>query len=486
MPACAILLVDDHEATRDTLAEVLEDAGHLVVLAKDLTTACKQLDARPFDLVLSDLMLPDGSGLEVLSRSKALHPATPVVMITGHGSIENAVEATRRGAYEYLTKPVDLNKLRVIVKNALHLAELERKVETAGALDNIVGRSEGAARVKECIKQIARTDVTVLIEGESGTGKELVANAIQGLSVRAGGPFVKVNVAALSRELVESELFGHERGAFSGAIRQRKGRFELADGGTLFLDEIGEMPLEMQVKLLRILQEREFERVGGTETIPIDIRLICATNRDLRAMVAEGTFREDLYYRINVVKIRVPPLRERADDIVFLSEHFLLKYSARYGIHKKFAPSFLQALCAYRWPGNVRELENVIEGALVRAPGEVIGLEQLPEEVSGHAGFYPVKSLPAPARPAFLPAPSVDEELRDVGTATVVDSGDLLPARLSQVGADIVLRPGLALEEVEKRYILSELARVDGNKTQAAKNLGIGLKTLYRKLESYE
>lgn len=493
MPACAILLIDDHEATRETLAEVLEDAGHSVALARNQAEAVRQLESRPFDLVLSDLMLPDGSGLEVLTRSHALYPATPVVMITGHGSIENAVEATRLGAYEYLTKPVDLNKLRVIVKNALHLAELERKVETSGALESIVGRSAASMQVKECIKQIARTDVTVLIEGESGTGKELVANAIQGLSARASTPFVKVNVAALSRELVESELFGHERGAFSGAIRQRKGRFELADGGTLFLDEIGEMPLEMQVKLLRILQEREFERVGGTETIPINIRLICATNRDLRGMVAEGTFREDLYYRINVVKIRVPALRERTEDISFLAEHFLLKYSARYGIQKKFSPSFMQALQEYPWPGNIRELENVIEGALVRAPGEIIGLEQLSEDITGQHMLYSLKTLTAPSRTPLLPAPANtgtgqrgESVIRDVGTATIVEASDSYPVRFAQrAEGEVRLNPGLALEEVEKRYILSELARVDGNKTQAAKNLGIGLKTLYRKLDNY-
>ena len=440
-----ILLIDDHQATRETLAEVLEDAGHHVALAESRTRALEQLEGRAFDLVLSDLMLPDGSGMEVLERSKALYPATPVVMITGHGSIENAVEATRLGAYEYLTKPVDLNKLRVIVKNALHLVELERRVEHSGALEAIVGHSAAAVQVKELIKQIARTDVTVLIEGESGTGKELVANAIQGLSLRSSGSFVRVNIAALSRELVESELFGHERGAFSGAIRQRKGRFELADGGTLFLDEIGEMPLEMQVKLLRILQERELERVGGTETLPVDIRLICATNRDLRAMVAAGQFREDLYYRINVVKIKVPPLRERGDDITFLAEHFLQKYGARYGIEKTFAPEFLKALRGYGWPGNIRELENVVEGALVRTPGREIGLEQLPEEISGMCGA--------------------------LGGAGGCEGG---------------LPPGLTLEEVERRYILNELARCEGNKTQAAKSLGIGLKTLYRKLEGIE
>lgn len=439
-PSCAILLIDDHEATRETISEVLEDAGHAVTIAENRARACAALHERAFDLVLSDLMLPDGSGMDILEESKRLHPTTPVVMITGHGSIENAVEATRLGAYEYLTKPVDLNKLRVIVNNALHLVTLERRVEHAGALDAIVGTSPAITQVKELIRQIAHTDVTVLIQGESGTGKELVANALQALSLRRERPFVKVNVAALSRDLVESELFGHERGAFSGAIRQRKGRFELADHGTLFLDEIGEMPKGVQVKLLRILQEQELERVGGTETLPIDIRLLSATNRDLKAMVEAGKFREDLFFRLNVVKIEVPPLRERPEDIAFLAEHFLRKFSARYNMEKTFDPDTLLRLQEYPWPGNVRELENVVESAIVRTPGTLIPPSMLPEEIGG------------------------------------VSPG-------AHTGS--IALPGQSIEEVERQYILSELDRFEGNKTRAAKSLGIGLKTLYRKLESY-
>ncbi|MCX7935738.1 MAG: sigma-54 dependent transcriptional regulator, partial [Planctomycetota bacterium] len=364
-----ILLVDDHETTRETLGEFLQDAGHEVFAAESQTEAFALLQQRDFDLVLTDWKLPDGSGMEIMKLAKRLYPSTPVVMITGHATIENAVEATRLGAYEYLTKPVDLNRLRVVVANALHLVELERRVERASALDAIVGHAPAIVQVKELIKQIAHTDVTVLIQGESGTGKELVANAIQALSPRAQGPFVKVNVAVLSAELIESELFGHEKGAFSGAIRQRKGRFELAHTGTLFLDEIGEMPLETQVKLLRVLQEREFERVGGTETLPIDIRLIAATNQDLRARVAKGLFREDLYFRVNVVKITVPPLRERMGDVPLLAEHFLRRFGMRYGSEKQFAPETMAILQAYHWPGNVREMENAIESAVVRTPG---------------------------------------------------------------------------------------------------------------------
>jgi len=438
---CQILLIDDHEATRETLTEVLTDAGHEVQTAENRARAQDLLDHHAFDLVLTDLKLPDGTGMQVMEHAKAAYPATPVVMITGHGSIENAVEATRLGAYEYLTKPVDLNKLRVIVANALHLVQLERRVEQAGALEAIVGQAPAIAQVKDLIRQIAQTDVTVLIQGESGTGKELVANAIQALSPRRNNAFVKVNVAVLSKDLIESELFGHEKGAFSGAIRQRKGRFELADGGTIFLDEIGEMPLDLQVKLLRVLQESEFERVGGTETLPLDIRLIVATNQDLKARVSAGAFREDLYFRVNVVRINVPPLRERMEDIPFLAAHFLHKYSARYSLEKEFSPEALALLANYDWPGNVRELENAVESAVVRSAGIRIEPVVLPEEVTG--------------RPAAA-------------------------------GGASGYPPGLTMDEVERRYIQSELARCEGNKTQAAKSLGIGLKTLYRKLEAYE
>lgn len=433
-----ILLVDDHSATRETLTEVIRDMGHRVKAAASQTEAVRFVEEKPFDLVLTDLKLPDGSGLEVMRRLKQLHPETPVVMITGHATIDNAVEATRMGAYEYLTKPVDLNRLRIVIANALYLSTLERRVGRAGSLDAIVGHSPEIVKVKELIKQIAATDVTVLIQGESGTGKEMAANAIQSLSRRENGPFVKVNVAVLSRELIESELFGHEKGAFSGAIRQRKGRFELADGGTLFLDEIGEMPLESQVKLLRVLQEHEFERVGGAETIPVDIRLICATNLDLKKRVEEGLFREDLYFRINVVRIRMPALRERPEDIPFLAEHFRQKYCARYNLERKFSPEVLSVFKAYSWPGNVRELENAVEGAVVRSVGEVIGVDCLPEETGGGLG-----------------------------------------------GAGLEVASGQELEEVERRYILSEYDRLGRNKSLVAKSLGIGLKTLYRKLESY-
>lgn len=434
----SILLVDDHDATRETLTELLQDLGHRVTAAADRRAAEAEIDKSPFDLVLTDLKLPDGTGLDVMRHLKQTHPATPVVMITGHATIDNAVEATRMGAYEYLTKPVDLNRLRIVIKNALYLSTLEHKVNKTNALDAIVGTSAKIRQVKDLIRQIAGTDVAVLIQGESGTGKEMAANAIQALSARSNAPFVKVNVAVLPRELIESELFGHEKGAFSGAIRQRKGRFELADEGTLFLDEIGEMPLDSQVKLLRVLQEHEFERVGGTETLPVDIRLVCATNLDLKKRVEEGQFREDLYFRINVVRITMPPLRERPEDILLLAEHFRAKYCARYAMERTLGAAVRDALTRYAWPGNVRELENAIEGAVVRSTTSEIDLSSLPDEVL--------------AQP----------------------KGDAL-----------AMAPGVTMDEVEKQYILSELERLGGNKSAAAKSLGIGLKTLYRKLEAW-
>ncbi|MFW5856828.1 MAG: sigma-54 interaction domain-containing protein, partial [Planctomycetota bacterium] len=295
-------------------------------------------------------------------------------------------------------------------------------------------------RAKKAIDQVAATDATVLIQGESGTGKELVARAFQSLSDRAEKPFVIVNLAALPRDLLESELFGHEKGAFTGAIRQRQGRFELAHAGTLFLDEIGEMPLETQVKLLRVLQEGEFERVGGMEPIRTDFRLIAATNADLKALIAKNRFREDLYFRINVVSVRIPPLRERREDIPLLAEHFLAVFNARYGSERRLAREATEILGRYHWPGNVRELENAIERAVVTCVGDRIEPGDLPEEVRG--------------------------------AAEPVGGGESFP-------------PGLPLDEVDRRYALAELDRIGGNKTQLAKSLGIGLKTLYRKLEAW-
>ena len=436
-----ILVIDDAEATLETLNEILTDEGHRPSLAKSCAEARELLAEKTFDLILSDLMLKDGTGMELLEEAHAAQPGVPFVIITGHGSIENAVEATRRGAYEYITKPLDLKKLRVLLRNALHLRSLEERVGQINALDAIIGKSAPVVRLKQMIVQVAPTDATVLIQGETGTGKELVASAFQALSERRTKSFVKVNIAALPRELLESELFGHEKGAFTGAVRSRKGRFEMADGGTLFLDEIAEMPPETQVKLLRVLQEREFERVGGMEPLRTDFRLIAASNADLKKLVRENKFREDLFFRINVVNAHIPPLRERVEDIPLLADHFLRRFNERYGKTARFGGETLETILAYPWPGNIRELENAIERAVVTARGEALEPSDLPEEVSG--------------------------------SSRSVDGGVSFP-------------PGLTLDEIEKRYTINEYKRLGGNKTQLAKSLKIGLKTLYRKLDAWD
>ncbi|MHC4870450.1 MAG: sigma-54-dependent transcriptional regulator [Planctomycetota bacterium] len=436
-----ILVIDDAEATRETLLEILSDEGHNVVTAKSCTEAKIELTENQFDLILSDLMLKDGTGMELLENAKAIQLGVPFVIITGHGSIENAIEATRLGAYEYITKPLDLKKLRVLVRNALHLRSLERKVGQQDALDAIIGQSDSVLKLKEMISQVAKTDATVLINGETGTGKELVANAFHFLSERKDKKYIKVNIAALPKDLLESELFGHEKGAFTGALKNRAGRFELADKGTVFLDEIAEMPMETQVKLLRVLQEHEFEKVGGTDVVHSDFRLIAATNKDIKKMIGNNEFREDLYFRINVVNVWIPSLRERKDDIPLLCDHFLKMYNSRYNKNVELSREALNTIINYTWPGNIRELENAMERAVVTSLNNTIKKSDLPEEVCGKA---------------------------------------------EPLGGGISMPAALSMDEIEKRYTLSEYQRIGKNKTKLAKSLGIGLKTLYRKFESWD
>jgi DNA-binding NtrC family response regulator len=346
----------------------------------------------------------------------------------------------------------------------LETAELQQEVLTRRRGDSdLVGVSPGIQKVKEKVRQIAATHATVLLTGESGVGKEVVAGAIQAASDRAGKPFVKVNVAALPRDLLESELFGHERGAFTSAVKARKGRFELADGGTIFLDEIAECPPEVQVKLLRVLQEQEFERVGGSETIRVDVRLICATNKNLKKEMSEGRFREDLYFRINVIQIQIPPLRERKDDIEVLVPHFLRQFSIREGRSKTINPAALQLMQRYDWPGNVRELRNAIEHAWLLSPGDELQADALPDELLAKVGAAPA-----------APSTAVASTLGKMGIA-VPAAGD----------NNIVLPLDLPMEEVEKRFILAVYEKCRKNKTLTHKVLGIGLKTLYRKLVKY-
>ncbi|MHC4249667.1 MAG: sigma-54-dependent transcriptional regulator [Planctomycetota bacterium] len=451
-----VLIVDDHESTRDTLTDVVKQAGHSPVTAKNAVQAFERIENDEVDIVFTDLKLPDPdvSGLEIVDRVKRDLPGVPVVLITAHGSEDVAVSAMKRGATDYLSKPLDLNRFRATLEGTSRLRRLHvenqglhRELDSRKALGEIVGESAAVKAIKEQIRQVAPTNASVLIQGANGTGKELVANAIYAASERVGKPYVKVAVAALPQELLESELFGHEKGAFTGAHKRRKGRFERANGGTLFLDEIGAMPTATQVKLLRAIQEREYERVGGTETIKADIRLICATNEDLEKAMAEGRFRQDLYYRINVIHIQLPPLKDRKDDVPLLVKRFVEEFPSRDGSVKEVRPEVMEALRVYDWPGNVRELRNALESLCITTTGPVIEPGRLP--------------------PRMRPPPD----------ALSTGAGQELP------GAALV---GLSLAEIEARAVEATFRAVEGNKTRAAKLLGITLKTFYRKLVKYK
>jgi two-component system response regulator AtoC len=366
-----VLIVDDEPNLRKILSAQLSRHGYDVLTAEDGEQGLAYLRDHHIDLVVTDLKMPKVDGMTLLRRALQEDPDRPVVMITAHGTVDTAVEALKIGAFDYLTKPFDKDEVRAIVAKALKTrqlagAEASGGQTAPGARFGIIGISTGIADLYAILERVADTPTTVLITGESGTGKELVARALHDHSSRKDKPFIKVNCAAIPKELIESELFGYERGAFTGAVSSKPGRFELANGGTLFLDEIGEIPVEMQVKLLRALQESEFERVGGIKTIRVDVRLVAATNRDLKKLISAGTFREDLYYRLNVVPIRLPALRERAVDIPLLVEHFLRKFNERLKKHVVGAePDALDILASYAWPGNIRELENVVERAVL-------------------------------------------------------------------------------------------------------------------------
>ncbi|MBR0056657.1 MAG: sigma-54-dependent Fis family transcriptional regulator, partial [Kiritimatiellae bacterium] len=390
-----ILIVDDDRNTRDGLERALK-SRHNVFTAPDARTALQIHSANPLDVILSDVRMPGLTGLEFLAEVRASHPATPFILLTAYGSVETAVEAMKAGAYDFLTKPVNLDHLDILVERAVaeralraragelqsQNASLRRQLDEKFGMENIIGSSAAMKPVFDTIRAAAPTSATVLVTGPSGTGKELVAHAIHNLSRRSSGPFVAVNCAALPASLLESELFGHEKGAFTGADTRRKGRFELASGGTLFLDEIGEIDQATQVKLLRVLEDRRFERVGGTETVEADFRLVAATNKDLPALVSAGAFREDLFYRLSVIDIRIPPLAERADDIPALTMAFLKEFAEKNGKDvRAIAPEALDALCLYPWPGNVRELRNTIERMVVLASGDTLGLSDIPQRM---------------------------------------------------------------------------------------------------------
>ena len=382
----AILIVDDEESVRRAIANVLSDEGHRPVLASGADEAEKEIAAAMPDLVLLDVAMPGRDGLELLEQLRLSHPELPVVMMSGHSTIETAVRATKLGAYDFLEKPLTYDKLLLRIDHGLERARLaQENQELRQALlgeSEIVGESAVMAKLKAQIEIAAPTDGWVLITGENGTGKELVARWVHVRSKRANGPFVAVNCAAIPEELIESELFGHEKGAFTGAIQKKRGRFEMADGGTIFLDEIGDMSLMTQAKILRILQEHRFERVGGTETIEVNVRVIAATNKDLQVEMSNGRFREDLFYRLNVIPFHVPALRDRREDIAMLVERFLARYAAESGRPvRTITAKAMVKLREYNWPGNVRELQNLIERLVLMTPGELIDLGDLPAQI---------------------------------------------------------------------------------------------------------
>ncbi|MBI1820829.1 MAG: sigma-54-dependent Fis family transcriptional regulator [Nitrospirae bacterium] len=380
-----ILIAEDKESMRKMLIEVFSEKGYVLTECQDGKEAIEKIEEEFFDIILTDLKMPKKDGIEVLKAAREKSPETPVIMMSAFGTVESAVEAMRKGAYDYVLKPFSLNEIEIKVEKALQQKNLisENTYLKGNLLDfgDIIGKEENIQKVYKMIEKVAPQTTSVLVLGESGTGKEIVAREIHKRSSRPSQPFLAVNCAALAESLLESELFGHEKGAFTGAAFQKRGRFEMADGGTLFLDEIGEIGQSIQVKLLRFLQEKEFERVGGTKTLKVDVRIIAATNRDIKQEVFEKRFREDLYYRLNVVTLKLPPLRDRKGDIESLSEHFLKKYNRDLHKHNRLSQEVIAVFKKYPWPGNIRELENVIERAVVLSEDEMIVLADIPAEM---------------------------------------------------------------------------------------------------------
>ncbi|NRA32475.1 MAG: sigma-54-dependent Fis family transcriptional regulator [Polyangiaceae bacterium] len=383
-----LLVVDDEPNLRRVLSAQLTRDGYDVHTAEDGEQGLQMLADHHFDLVISDLKMPKVDGMQLLREASVLEPQLPVVIITAHGTVDNAVEALKTGAFDYITKPFDQDEVRMVVRKALRVGDLSQIEATHVSADNpetrfgIIGTSAPIRELYDVLERVVDTPSTVLLTGESGTGKEVVARALHEHSSRRHKPFIKVNCAAIPRDLMESELFGHERGAFTGAVAAKPGRFELANGGTLFLDEIGTIPVDMQVKLLRVLQEREFERVGGVRTYKVNVRLVAATNTDLKQQIAAGAFREDLYYRLNVVPLPLAPLRERADDILLLAKHFTKKYSEALGkVINGMEPAVAEILLGYSWPGNIRELENVIERSVLFCDTPELSVDNLPPDI---------------------------------------------------------------------------------------------------------
>jgi len=442
-----ILIVDDEKSARDGLVRALRRDYH-VLAAENGSAAMQVLSSQNIDVLLSDVRMPGMDGITLMQRALANHPELTCIILTAYGDVDIAVEAMKQGATDFMTKPINLDKLELVLGRVLKAKKIELEneqlkvqLDSKYGLENIIGRSSAMQEVFDTIRQVAASRATVLIQGESGTGKELVAKAIHQLSPRNKGPFVAVHCAALSENLLESELFGHEKGAFTGAMERRIGRFEKADGGSLFLDEISEIDASVQVKILRALEERQIERVGGDTPVEVDTRLIAATNRDLKGMVEKGDFREDLFYRLYVVVITLPPLRDRQDDILLLLNHYLAVFNEENGKQiEGFTPAAYEMLSAYDWPGNIRELRNLVERMVVLSRGQVLDVKDIPAQV------------------------------REAATG----------------GGEIRIDAGLTVDEMEKRMIIQALEKTGGNRTKAAEQLGISRRTLHRKLNQYE
>ncbi len=450
-----ILIVDDDRNTREGLYRALKN-DYDVFIVESGERALALLQQNEMDIMLTDLRMPGMDGITLMRRALALYPQLLCILLTAYGNVENAVEAMKSGAYDFLTKPINLDHLDLLLQRAIKQRDMEsenimlrQQLDDKYGLANIIGNSSAMQSVYDIIQQVAPTQASVLIYGESGTGKELVAHALHGLSTRAKGPFVPVHCAALSDTLLESELFGHEKGAFTGAAGMRKGRFELADGGTLFLDEVSEISPAVQVKLLRVLEERKFERVGGSDLIEVDIRLIAATNKNLRELVDKGEFREDLFFRLDVININLPPLRERDNDISLLCNHFIKELSS--ANNKKIdgiTPDAMNILSSYKWPGNVRELRNTIEKMVILARGDKLTVRDIP--------------------------PNIRDEVQK--------SGGVVPT----INDSMEITGGGSLADIERNMIMKMLEKHNQNRTKAAEELGISRRTLHRKLKQYK
>lgn len=517
-----ILIVDDEPLVQRSLATILKSRKIQVDVASCVAAAERQLEGdATYDLVFLDVRLPDGDGQQVLDRIMAMPDHPLVVMITGFGSVEHAVSCMRAGAFDYLIKPFKSSQIDLLLRKASNYSQLIKVnrylSDSAGGDDDksVIGNSPTMLRLRRMVERVAPTDATVLITGENGSGKERVAKDIYRQSPRSKAPYIKVNCAALSEQLIESELFGHEKGSFTGATERREGRFELAHRGTILLDEVSELPLNLQAKLLRVLQEREFERVGGAKTIKVNVRILATSNRNLQSFVARGLFRSDLYYRLNVFPVEVPPLRERTGDIELLAEAFLRRFARKHGVRiTGFNDTALQALNAYPWPGNVRELENTIERAVILSEsdrpitGLALNLPEVQQVMAGHEvavsspqpspnnaapapvdppHFVPVVPAPADAVPAAIPEPAesepiivIDNPPSEAAVEPEESESESVAATETEAQPEI-----LPLREMEKRAILETLAAVKGNRAQAAEKLGVSIRTIRNKLAEY-